>query len=92
MLLLSVHPSCAQFFTGDVRMVLKPNLSLVPKVVRSCSPIDLAFTAALDRWSMQYAAMWTGPGVSAISSLSLVLVPTSANLSQSIALPTGWWR
>ncbi|XP_041860863.1 uncharacterized protein LOC121652254 [Melanotaenia boesemani] len=44
---LSVHPTCAQFFPGGVRMVLRPNLAFVPKVVGSCSPIDLvAFPAS----------------------------------------------
>ena len=43
---LSVHPSCAQLFPGDVRMVLKPNPAFVPKVVGSCSPIDLVAFAA----------------------------------------------
>lgn len=26
---LSVHLSCSQFFSGDVRMILKPNLAVV---------------------------------------------------------------
>ena len=44
---LSVHPSCALFAPGDVRLILKPNPAFVPKVVGSCSPIDLAaFTAS----------------------------------------------
>ncbi|XP_028297024.1 extracellular matrix protein FRAS1-like, partial [Gouania willdenowi] len=38
---LSVHPSCAQLFPGDARIILRPNLVFVPKVVGSCSPIDL---------------------------------------------------
>lgn len=46
---LSVHLSYPQFFTGDMRMVLKPNSAFVPKVVASFSPIDLAaFTTALE--------------------------------------------
>ncbi|XP_059199216.1 uncharacterized protein LOC131979287 [Centropristis striata] len=43
---LSVHPSCTQFFPGDVRMTLRPNPVFVPKVVGSCSPIDLVAFAA----------------------------------------------
>ncbi|XP_059182347.1 uncharacterized protein LOC131961092 [Centropristis striata] len=43
---LSVHPSCTQFFPGDVRMTLRPNPAFVPKVVGSCSPIDLVAFAA----------------------------------------------
>ncbi|XP_029937836.1 uncharacterized protein LOC115380768 [Myripristis murdjan] len=43
---LSTHPSCAQFAPGDVRMTLKPNPAFVPKVVGSCSPIDLVAFAA----------------------------------------------
>ncbi|KAK0143064.1 Sphingomyelin phosphodiesterase 4 [Merluccius polli] len=43
---LSVHPSCAQLFPGDVRMILRPNPAFVPKVVGSCSPIDLVAFAA----------------------------------------------
>lgn len=43
---LWVHPLRAQFFSGDVRMVLKPNLALVPKEVGSCSPIDTAAFSA----------------------------------------------
>lgn len=39
---LSVHPLCAQFFSGDVRMILKTNPVFVPKVVGLCSSIDLA--------------------------------------------------
>ena len=42
----SVHPSCSQLFPGDVRMILKPNPAFVPKVVGSCSPIDLVAFAA----------------------------------------------
>lgn len=38
---LSVHPSCTQFAPGRVRVLLKPNPAFVPKVVGSCSPIDL---------------------------------------------------
>lgn len=44
---LSVRPSCTQFFTADVRMILKPNPTFVPKVLGSCSSIDqAAFTAS----------------------------------------------
>ena len=43
---LSVHLSCAQLFLGDVKMILKPNPAFVPKVVGSCSPIDLVAFAA----------------------------------------------
>lgn len=43
---LSVHPSCAEFFPDDVR-ILKPNPAFVPKAVGLCSPVDLAaFTAS----------------------------------------------
>lgn len=35
---LSVHSLCAQFFAGDVRMVLKPNPAFVPKVIGSVLP------------------------------------------------------
>lgn len=31
-----------EFFADDMRMILKPNLAFVPKVVGSWSPIDLA--------------------------------------------------
>lgn len=50
---LSLHPSCAQFFSGDVRMILKPNPAFVPKVVGLGSPINLAaFTASPEeQWS-----------------------------------------
>lgn len=41
---LSAHPSCVQFSVDDVRMIMKPNPAFVPKVVGSCSPIELAFT------------------------------------------------
>ena len=41
---LSMHPSCAQLFSGDV--ILKPNPAFVPKVVGSCSPIYLVAFAA----------------------------------------------
>ncbi len=44
---LSVSPACTQFAPGNTRMVLKPNPVFVPKVVGSCSPIELAaFTAS----------------------------------------------
>lgn len=39
---LSVHLSCAQFFTDDTRMILKPNPDFVPNVIGSCTPTDLA--------------------------------------------------
>lgn len=39
---LSVHPSCTQFALGQARVLLKPNPAFVPKVVGSCTPIDLA--------------------------------------------------
>ena len=49
--MLSVHPSCAQFTLGDVRMTLKLIPTFVPKVVGSCSPIDLvAFAAQPGEW------------------------------------------
>nr|XP_054595475.1 uncharacterized protein LOC129162961 [Nothobranchius furzeri] len=38
---LSVHPSCAQFAPGDMKVSLKPNPAFVPKVVGSFSPIIL---------------------------------------------------
>ena len=41
-----MHPLCTQFALGDVRMTLKPNPAFVPKVMGSCSPIDLVAIAA----------------------------------------------
>ncbi|KAK5882516.1 hypothetical protein CesoFtcFv8_021095 [Champsocephalus esox] len=38
---LSVHPSCTQFSAGQTRVLLKPNPAFVPKVVGSCTPIDI---------------------------------------------------
>ncbi|XP_034065716.1 uncharacterized protein LOC117542252, partial [Gymnodraco acuticeps] len=38
---LSVHPSCTQFAPGQTRVLLKPNPAFVPKVVGSCTPIDI---------------------------------------------------
>ncbi|KAK0146249.1 hypothetical protein N1851_014446 [Merluccius polli] len=35
-----------RLFPGDVRMILRPNRAFVPKVVGSCSPIDLVAFAA----------------------------------------------
>lgn len=52
---LSAHLSCTQFFTGDMRMILKPNLAFVPKVVGLCSPIDLAAFAASPEGQCAYA-------------------------------------
>lgn len=50
---LSLHPSCTQFFSGDVKIILKPNPAFVPKVVGLGSPINLAaFTASPEeQWS-----------------------------------------
>lgn len=39
-------PFWVQFFSGDIKMILKPNPAFVAKVVGSCSPIDLAAFAA----------------------------------------------
>ncbi|XP_038128389.1 uncharacterized protein LOC119774782 [Cyprinodon tularosa] len=39
---LSVNPACTRFDPEYTRMVLKPNPAFVPKVVGSCSPIELA--------------------------------------------------
>ncbi|KAK5930341.1 hypothetical protein CgunFtcFv8_026581 [Champsocephalus gunnari] len=38
---LSVHPSCTQFAPGQTRVLLKPNPAFTPKVVGSCTPIDI---------------------------------------------------
>ncbi|XP_010773556.1 uncharacterized protein, partial [Notothenia coriiceps] len=38
---LSVHPSCTQFFPGQTRVLLKPNPAFIPKVVGSCTSIDI---------------------------------------------------
>ncbi|XP_038139793.1 uncharacterized protein LOC119782750, partial [Cyprinodon tularosa] len=43
---LSVSPACTRFDPEYTRMVLKPNPAFVPKVVGSCSPIELAAFAA----------------------------------------------
>ena len=43
---LSVQKSCTVFAPGDVKVTLKPNPAFVPKVVGSCSPIDLVAFAA----------------------------------------------
>ncbi|KAK5884596.1 hypothetical protein CesoFtcFv8_018399 [Champsocephalus esox] len=38
---LSVHPSCTQFAPGQTRVLLKPNPAFTPRVVGSCTPIDI---------------------------------------------------
>ena len=43
---LLVHPSCAQLFPGNVRMILKPIPAFVPNVVGSRPPIELVAFAA----------------------------------------------
>ncbi len=52
---LSVSPACTQFAPGNTRMVLKPNPVFVPKVVGSCSPIELAAFTVSDVCSILYA-------------------------------------
>ena len=97
---LSVHPSCAQLFPGDVSMFLKPNPVLMPKVVGSCS-IDLMAFAASPGEQRSHAlcpvravrTYWTGRIVSGglISCSFPGLILMRGDLSQSSAYPTGWW-
>ncbi|XP_049432685.1 uncharacterized protein LOC125889068 [Epinephelus fuscoguttatus] len=38
---LSVHEECTKFSAGNTRVTLQPNPAFMPKVLGSCSPIDL---------------------------------------------------
>ncbi|XP_029975786.1 uncharacterized protein LOC115408980 [Salarias fasciatus] len=38
---LSVHKACTKFSSGNARVTLQPNPAFMPKVLGSCSPIDL---------------------------------------------------
>lgn len=52
---LSVHPSCAKFFSRAASMILKPNPTFLPEEVCLCSPIDRAAFSALSEDQQSHA-------------------------------------
>ena len=97
---LSVHPSCTQFAPGQTRVLLKPNPAFTPKVVGSCTPIDIeAFPPGSSSriccvQSGLYTGIWTDQRSFVLMTNSLCpgLTLTRASLLLSNGSPTGLWR